>query len=418
MKLFLFGCLVISTAHAASPASQLLAALNQRDSAAVESLVAQERVRLGDQAGVPEVADTYQPVPPDTAWIDPARARRGFTPHFDRLLKMAAGWKPGIDPSRMTEPLRAPASVISGCLAVAKAGLEGGADALNLAGELADFLIWTQEQAGAGCFPFPAARGTSNARAMQAATRFLQKAGQEGKWSATVRNGWAFEDHGDGGLQFDNAECGVALFELHEVTRDPRHLASARQAADWALSRPLCANWNYNAFSVHLLAKAHAVTKEARYLESALQKARLGVIPGQLASGPRAGRWLDAHNARPAYHYIMMSALAQLASELPREHSDRPLIVASLKLGLGARNGEIITLGVMTKDKAMEALLLTRDVFAGDPEFLDTTHTRAALQILGGHVSEEYRRGKLPLGPRAWGRFLALAAAGQPSPAP
>jgi hypothetical protein len=414
MKPLFFSLFVLSTAHAQSPAQQLLAALNRGDKATIENLVTQEHAQLGSEAGVPEVADTYQPVPANTPWIDPALARRGFTPHFDRLRRMTAAWKSGIAPTRMTSALRAPAAVLSGCVAIAKADLEGEADALDLAKELANFLMWTQEQAGAGCFPFPAAKGTSEDRAMQVATRFLQKAEQAGKLDETVRNGWAFEDHGDGGLQFDNAECGIALFELHELTQDSRHLASARKAADWALRRPLCTNWNYNAFSVHLLAKAHAVTQDPHYLESALQKARLGVIPGQLTHGPHAGRWMDAHNARPAYHYIMMGALAQLAAGLPLEHPDRPFIVSSLKLGLTARNTEFTTRGVMTKDKAMEALLLMLDLFVGDPAFLDTTQTRDALQVLGALVSEEQRRGKLPLGPRAWGLFLAHAATRSP----
>jgi len=98
-------------------------------------------------------------------------------------------------------------------------------------------------------------------------------------------------------LQFDNGECGIAMFDLFELTQDPRYLDSARQAANWALTRPLCTNWNYNSFSVHLLAKAYDVTQEPEYRDAALKKALLGVIPGQLIDGPRAGRWMDAHNA-------------------------------------------------------------------------------------------------------------------------
>lgn len=410
MKPLLLSLILLSTAHAQTPAQQLLAALNSGDAAAIANVVSQERTRLGSEAGVPEVADTYYPVPANTPWIDTALARRGFTPHFERLRRMTAAWKPGIDPTRMTEALRAPSAVIIGCVAIAKEDLEGKAEALQLASTLADFLMWTQAQAGADCFPFPAAKGTSKDRAMQVATRFLNKAEKAGKLAETVRNGWAFEDHGDGGLQFDNAECGIALFELHQLTQNPRYLASALKAADWALTRPLCSNWNYNAFSVHLLAKAHAHTREVRYLESALQKARFGVIPGQLVNGSHSGRWMDAHNARPAYHYIMMSALAQLVGELPTAHPDRPLVLKSLKLGLTARNTEFTTRGVMTKDKAMEALLLVHQLFKDDTAFLDSTQSRNALQVLGALVSEEYRQGKLPLGPRAWGLFLAHAA--------
>lgn len=77
---------------------------------------------------------------------------------------------------------------------------------------------------------------------------------------------------------------------------------------------------------------------------------RLGVIPGQITDGSRAGRWMDAHNARPAYHDIMMTALAQLTSEMPQDHADLPALRQSLHLGLSARNHEILTQGVMSKE--------------------------------------------------------------------
>ena len=204
------------------------------------------------------------------------------------------------------------------------------------------------------------------------------------------------------------------MFELYELTHDERVLASARKAADWAAARPLCPNWNYNSFSVWLLAKAHAVTGEAAYLAAAKKKGLLGVIPGQLTTGPHAGRWLDPHNARPAYHYIMLRGLAQLAAVLPKDDADRPTLVQSLKLGLQTRNEEILTQGVMTKDKAMEALLLVTQVFATDKAFLEESRSTAALDALARFVSAESLRGKHPLGPREWGLFLAYVKVRQP----
>jgi hypothetical protein len=173
-------------------------------------------------------------------------------------------------------------------------------------------------------------------------------------------------------------------------------------------------NWNYNSFSVYLLAKIALVTGEARYLEAAKKKALIGVIPGQLADGAHAGRWLDAHNARPAYHYIMMRALAQLAAALPAADADRPRIVAALRLGLRARNSEIVSQGAPTKDKAVEALLLVNRVFADDAEFLRDSLSLEALNALGRLVSSEALRGKSPLGPREWGAFLEWVVTHQP----
>ncbi len=390
---------------------RLAKALREEDPALIAAAVEAGRSALADHAGIPEEPDQYAQVSAEARLLAPGESYRAMIPHFPRIQRMKF-WKIGCDPTQLSAPLRAPASIIGCMLAVDRAQLEGWEQALSIAEEAAEFLLWAQEQAGAGCYPFPAAKGTSSARAMEVATRFLEKAEAVGKLTETVRNGWAFEDHGDGGLQFDNAECGRALFELFEHTKNPRYLNSARQSADWACTRPLCPNWNYNAFSVHLLAKAHEVTGDSRYREAALKKALLGVIPGQLTTGPRAGRWMDPHNARPAYHYIMLSALAQLAAVLPASHPDRPAILSALKLGLLSRNQEILTLGIMNQDKAVECLLLTERLFAADPTFLQQTQCSAALDALLRYASEEARRGKLPVGPRGWGEMLEWLRAG------
>jgi hypothetical protein len=401
-----------TTTSAQTPraSAALVQALASNNLQAVRAAVAAGRAALGGQAGVPEVADTYLPVPKDKPLFTAEEARRGFAPMSDRLEK-ERWWIVGADPAKLTAPLRGPASVMTGYAAAFRAKLDGAERNLERAQEAAEFLMWAQQQAGSGGFPFPAARGTSKARAMEVAARFLAKAEKEGKLAQVVRNGWAFDDLGDGGLQFDNGECGAAMFELYEVTQDPRHLASARKAAGWALACPLCPNWNYNSFSVWLLAKAYGVTGEAKYLEAALHKARLGVIPGQLTDGPRAGRWVDPHNARPAYHYIMMRALAQLVAVIPNGYPARAEILSALKLGLQARNAEIINRGVMNKDKALEALLLVNRAFAADAAFLQKTHSAEALHALGVFVSEETRRGKMPLSPGEWGRFLEFVVA-------
>ncbi len=389
----------------AALAESLSKAMVADDLDAVHAVVAKARANLGDKAGIPEVADDFRAVPADATMLSRDEAQRGFTPHFAVLEKMR-WWSIGADPVKLKAPLRGVASVVAGNAAAVRAKLDGVDRSLEMAKEAADFLIWAQEQAGAGCYPFPAARGTSDARAMEVATRFLDNAEKAGKLGEIVRNGWAFEDMGDGGLQFDNGECGVAMFDLYEVTKDPRHLASARKAADWALVRPLCPNWNYNSFSVRLLARAFAATGDAKYLAAAVQKARLGVIPGQLTDGPRAGRWMDAHKARPAYHYIMMCALAQLAAVMPPAHEHRAEVLRALSLGLKARNTEMVERGVMNKDHAMEALLLVHSAFGGDAAFMRETRSEDALRSLALLVSAEAHRGKAPLAPGSWGKFL------------
>lgn len=393
----------------------LAAALKAEDPAAIRAAVATAVRVLGDKAGEPEVADRYTPAPGPARWLTPAESQAGFAPHFGRLKKLT-WWRVGLDPTQLTQALRAPASVLAGHVAAARAQLDGAERSLALAKDAAVFLQWTQTQAGAGLFPFPAARASSSDRAMQVGADFLAHAERAGQLDRVVKNGWAIDDLGDGGLQFDNAECGVAMFEYHALTGDPTALTSARRAADWAARQPLATNWNYNSFSVWLLAKAHAVTGDAAYLAAAKKKALLGVVPGQLTTGPRSGRWVDPHNARPAYHYIMLRALAQLVAVLPPADPDRPALLRSLQLGLVTRNAEFTALGIMNREHALETLLFVHQAFAAEPGFLKATRSTAALNVLAGAISEDARRQKFSVSPRAWGQFLAYAKTRRTTP--
>jgi hypothetical protein len=390
----------------------LQAALLKKDPATIQSCVEQAVQHLGSAAGVPEVADHYTPVPPEAKPLSPAEVR-ALLPPLVKKAKDYCWWRIGMDPTQMTAPLREPAAMLSGMLALSQLCAPAEQQqCMALAQQAADFLIWAQEQAGAGCYPFPAARGTSSARAMQVASRFLQQAEDKGLLSQTVRHGWAYADHGDGGLQFDNAECGLALLELYAHSHDPRHLQSAVKAAEWAMQQPLCTNWNYNSFSVHLCAKAAAATGRADLHHAAMEKALLGVVPGQLTTGPHAGRWADGHNARPAYHYIMLSALTALAQHCgqgPCAHTaaEQQRIQQALQLGLTTRNAEFSRQGMMTKDKAMECLLDLHHPPAGthSSSLLATTHSDTALHLLMSACSESLRQGKFPLGPKAMGQM-------------
>lgn len=373
--------------------------------AAIRTEVAAYRRKVGDKAGVPEVADQFIPIPKSAAWLTTAEAQGAFAKMHGKLGQLR-WWKIGLDPATLEHALREPAAVVSGCVHAVRAGLDGAPRSLAYAREAGDFLVWAQTQAGTGVFPFPAVRGVTRDKAFVAADRFLAQAEREGRLAAVVHHGWAVDDATDGGLQFDHGEAGVAMFELYETTRDEKYLKSARWAADWATARPIARNWNYNSFSVHLLAEAFRVTGEHRYFDAAVRKTLLGVLPGQLPDGPHAGRWVDAHNARPAYHYIMMRALAQLAAVTPKAAAARPEIMRALTLGLKARNEEILGPGAANKDKAMEALLIVNRLFAGDPTFLQASRSAEALDALGKLVSEQFRRGAAPLGPREWGLFL------------
>ena len=69
-------------------------------------------------------------------------------------------------------------------------------------------------------------------------------------------------------------------------------------------------------------------------------------------------------------------------------------------------NTEMVSRGVMNKDHAMETLLLVQRSFANDSAFLANTKSTDALRSLELLVSAEAHRGKLPLSPGGWGKFL------------
>ena len=124
-----------------------------------------------------------------------------------------------------------------------------------------------------------------------------------------MRDGFVVLPPPDGGFQFDTGVCGVALSEGYELLHDSRYHDAAKRAADWAMTQNLVRNWNYNAFSVWLLARTFSVTGERKYLAGALQKAQLGVLPGQMTAeqgqGHWPGRWIDQHNAKRTYHWVI-----------------------------------------------------------------------------------------------------------------
>jgi len=163
----------------------LAAALKAEDLAAIRAAVSTAVRILGDKAGEPEVADRYTPATGAGRWLTPTEAQAGFAPHFGRLEKLA-WWRVGLDPTKLTQALRAPASVLAGHVAAARAQLDGAERSLALAKDAAVFLQWTQTQAGAGLFPFPAARASSSDRAMQVGADFLARAERAGQLDRVV----------------------------------------------------------------------------------------------------------------------------------------------------------------------------------------------------------------------------------------
>jgi hypothetical protein len=385
-------------------AQKLAEAMRSKDQSAVRKLAAESAVMLGNLAGVPEVPDEYQQAPKEVEPLTKAEAQAGFRKIL-QFVQKNKWWRIGLDPTKTEHLPREVATCMMGCLAGCRANAPNADVLLKEATEAGDYLLWTQKQVGTGVIPFPAYRGGKN-RAFQAADRFLRLAERSGRLDEVVKNGWAFDDLTDGGLQFDNALCGVALFELYEVSHEKRFLMGAIDTADWAVKRSFVTNWNYNSFSVYLLATAYRVTHETKYLNAAKEKARLGVLPGQLLDGPYKGRWADPHNARPAYHYIMVRGLTAMFAVLPGDDPDRESVAISIRAAMQARNDEFTSKGIMNVDSSLEAILLFKSLSAQQQKAIGYCQTDEALAVLERHCVSRLRKDGGPFSPGVGGSYF------------
>ncbi|NDJ78040.1 MAG: hypothetical protein GYB65_17455 [Chloroflexi bacterium] len=390
---------------------ELALALQGEDLDEIERPVALTIDELGVAQGVPEVPDRFDPISPDVPLLTAADVPHAFDAYAD-AIEANAWWTTFPDPTTIPRPLRAPADVVIGSLAARRAGAGDPDRLLAIARDAGEYLLWAQQQGGCGVFPFPNWYGRTD-RLGQVNTRFLDYAAAYGMRDEVLVNDWMVDDLGDGGLQFDNGLAGVAVLELYVATGELRYLDSGLAAAEYALGALVVPNWNYNSFSVYLLARAYRVTGDARYLEGAKLKARLGIYPGQLRTGAYAGRWADPHNARLVYHYILIRGLGELVAALPPDDPDLPLAVEVLTRALDARNAEIAAQGASHPATTLEVLSrLAIDLPPGD-ERLPDAGRGAALDVVGRYATARYLRGEVNVGGvAAWGLYLEAVTAG------
>jgi hypothetical protein len=313
---------------------ETLRAMHAGDKESVRVAVSQSIERLGPWAGNPEVATRYYK-PIDTSRTNVAKLREWWLKEIERGNRNLP-WVKNSDanPRTMQTGLRETAYSLDGLARSANLFPERRDELMEQVRAGADWLVRLQRQNG--LFPFPIGPGLNPSDKVGRIVARNIRAHPE-----ILVDGWIVDDLLDGGLQFDNGLCGCALISAWEVTNDVRYLAAARKAGDWAIERPLVLNWNYNAFSVGLLARLATSTGEDKYLQAALTKARLGVLPGQLPTG----RWFDSHNASAIYHNILLRELLKLVQALPQNHIDRPAIVDALVRGLDQAADETIRNG-------------------------------------------------------------------------
>ncbi len=305
--------------------------------------------RLLNEDLPPERAEETVPFPDSEAGISESEAQALARALWRRIEDYAWWERPNHEP----QPLRVPATFIDAALNAAE--ITQDRRMLDRAIRAGDYLLSVQTRLG-GVFGFPVPRSRLERAENQAALRFLERARAGGiRLQDIVRENWIVEDLGDGGLNFDNGLAGESLFALYEATGEQRFLAGARRAADWALTRPLVVNYNYNGFSAALLARAFAVTGERHYLDEAVERAILGVVSGQFKHGPQTGSWIDPHNRRHVYRYVMIRQLAIVYDVVPEDHPEKAAIGEALQAAVWAVEREMRLLGGLTTGDAGQA---------------------------------------------------------------
>ena len=238
---------------------------------------------------------------------------------------------------------------------------------------LAGFRYILSQQTSAGVFgypynPHPAGKVQQT---MLAVVREGERRGRK-----MVEGDWCIDDLWEGGLQFDNGEAGSGLLYAYALTGDRQFLDAARRAAEWAIGRPLVANWNYNSFSGWLLARLYRVTGQRKYLDAATDAFEFGVLPGQMENG----RWLDPHNARPQYHSIMARNLVEYWLALRQAGDTRAGEVRRrTELALDSLAEETVRFGpsIVEEGLPLESLVLGLTAFGPDERWERAAHAYA-----------------------------------------
>ncbi len=246
------------------------------------------------------------------------------------------------DPGKMKNGLRFASRPVIAYSIVLQLKTDQKEEYLKLIRKGADYLLKTQREDG--LFPFPDLRGDHSLFGPMV-TKLLKR-----NPNALV-DGWIVEDL-NGDLKYDNGICGVAMIEAFEATHNKKYLESARLASNWARKQPLCMNWNYNAFSIWLLARYARASGDEKYLEAAIEKLKIGVLPGQMKNG----RWFDAHNAKLVYHAIIVRAMLEVYLALDDKHEFRKRLRTAIVLSVDNAASQIIKHGASSNSKSSEIL--------------------------------------------------------------
>lgn len=352
---------------------ELDAALLAQDPIAIGRAVCAGRRALGPWQGVAEAPAQYGTR--DAVAADPRALAAGYL----AAVAQRRGSEPWVVIGGSTDgrdSAVAPRATCDLAVAYLAAARLPGADAAALTAAAVAGLDWVLAiQRPDGLIPFPdlsddyercvascVAAGGARARCADEECPTRERLGwlahrAKAAWEASGRpigdlvvGGWMVRDHDprDGGLQFDHGTCGTALVRAARETGLPRYRDAARRAGEWARAQRAVTNWNYNAFSVLLLATLADAEPAGPWAQAALERARIGLLPGALPDG----RWADPHNARIVYHQIITWALAALDRVV-----DDAWLAATLRAARLRTEGELTERGSTAESWAIEAEL-------------------------------------------------------------
>ncbi|MCX6854934.1 MAG: hypothetical protein NTV80_08515 [Verrucomicrobia bacterium] len=349
---------------------QLQAAMASDDATKVKAVTQEMLAVLGNQAGVPDGRRMGKK--PQGMQLSEATATKLF---LDAIKSLGSPIKQLMEGTPLPDQMvRLYGYLLNACADiqpfVAKHQPADIPDLQKLAAGCAKILITLQQPTGH--LPFPDLRG-KNIRFGDMINRQLDAGTVE------VKDGWLITPDPDGGSQFDTGVCGVALIKAGAVFQNESWIAAGLKAAEWALTQKCCANFNYNAFSMSLLAEAYRQNQEERFLKGALHKFRVGVAPGQAPNG----RWMDAHNARTVYHIIILRALGDLATVVKEERTE---IDAVAKPAIKALLDEFDAMGITVE--ALPEMLAISTLYPEDARI------KTAVSAMASSIIEKCTDGK------------------------
>lgn len=155
--------------------------------------------------------------------------------------------------------------------------------------------------------------------------------------------GYLVDDLGSGLKQYETSLGGIALLDAYEITYNNNYLQGAMKAGQFVSGADLVSNWHMNGPSVELLSSLYRITRHQAYLDAAIERATLGVLPGLM----KTGRWVDSENALQTNHITMVKALLALWQEIPSDHEFAFTLDTVLGISLNNLSEEILELGVI-----------------------------------------------------------------------